>query len=282
MRAYFYLLPTYDYLLRNGGKITIKDGAYSTNIQTERYEPLYASYGTSHYDGDYLTVNGSEMLYKGAVLTDVIGYEQEAHNYLFHTELWSTEEIDAKIEALKRGEETVVFYADVTDEDALAQAARYASISFGDSWREDMYLPFAKDIKIAKVDKCPSKYYVMWYDRLGGVQCQPFSLEKQNTFSEGLEHRLNKDQYNRNRVLMPTVTPKWKLSTEAITDENYPIYESILVSPYVTLFDTDTNKAYNVIVTDSSYMEKTYRKNGNNPINFTITVELNKKQNILF
>lgn len=280
MPCTFYAMPTYDFLVTTGGKVKLQNGDRNHEIETSRYEPSYYGLGAMVYEGAEVSLNGLKSVLKEAVYTDTIQYVQDAETYLFHTGLWTAEEIAEKIENLQGGKETLVYY---TDNPAEAMF-NYTEVvrTFGDGWRDTVEIPVKMPITIAKVDECPARYYVMWYDRLGGIQSQPFSLESQNTFSEGLERRLNKDQYSRSRLLMPTVTPKWKLSSGPIKDECYPIYESLLVSPFVTLYDSKTGKAYNVIPTDGGYTEKTYRNQGKNPINFTVTLELNKQQNILY
>lgn len=132
--------------------------------------------------------------------------------------------------------------------------------------------------KIAKIDECAAEYYLLWYDRFGGIQCQPF--EGKNIYSESIGITEVRNQIGMRRVGSSNINPKWKLISNWITDEEYPIYESMFVSPYVTLYNSKTGALYSVMITDKEYTEKTYRNQNNNLVNLTINVELAKSQKI--
>lgn len=136
-----------------------------------------------------------------------------------------------------------------------------------------------KFFDVAVVDKCPAKYYLLWQDRMGGMQCQPFNMI--DTYSEGIEQKISEDYKGIKSVIGVNVTPKWKIQTGWINDELYPYYESIFVSPYLKLYNTDMDKMIDVVLTDSEYTEKTYLNQGKKKFNLELNVEQNKMQKVL-
>lgn len=134
--------------------------------------------------------------------------------------------------------------------------------------------------QMAVVDFCPKDYYVIWQDRYGGLQSQPFS--KTLTYSEDITHR-EIVSYNGYRSFGNSdIQPKWHLNTDWIDEKYYPIYESILISPYVRLYDTKEDKFYEILITDSSYTEKTFKNQQRQMFNFSIEAELAKTQSLLY
>lgn len=135
--------------------------------------------------------------------------------------------------------------------------------------------------RVCTVDvNCMSKYYVMWQDRYGGIQSQPF--DKIDTFTENISASKITNFRNEKNVSNVDVTPKWDVQTGWINEKYYPFYESILVSPYVVLYDTENDKSYNVIPTDNTFTEKTYRNQQNKLFNIKFSFELNKHQIIKY
>ena len=141
---------------------------------------------------------------------------------------------------------------------------------------EDYYVG---NCPVAIIDNCYSRYYLAWNDRYGDIQSQAFDGKVE--YSEDIETEEVKDYKHRRRVSHKTVQPKWVLNTKWLNERIYPIYESIFTSPYLLLYDSQQDKSWNVIVTDSEYKEKTY-KTEKNLFNFSITVEANKIQNSIF
>lgn len=140
--------------------------------------------------------------------------------------------------------------------------------------------PPYKITPIASIDYCPSKYYLQWRDRYGSMQMQPFN--KIDTYSEGFSRNETKDYRNNRSLANIAVQPKWKLNTGWLNDKVYPYYESIFVSPYLKLYDTQEDKAYDVMVTASDYTEKTFTNQSKQLFNLQLDVELNNTQNILY
>lgn len=143
---------------------------------------------------------------------------------------------------------------------------------------EDAYQSYP--IKVADIDLCPAKYYVLWYDRYGGLQCQPF--EGNTVVSTNNKRGVIKNTLGKERMGSNTVTTKWKLCSGWISDNEYPIYESILTSPSVILYDTENNVKHGVLVTNKDYTEKTYKNQGNKLNNFELEVEKNTVQRMFY
>ena len=59
------------------------------------------------------------------------------------------------------------------------------------------------------------------------------------------------------------------------------MYEAIYTSPYLLLYDTETDRSWNVILKDTDYKEKKYRDE-RKLFNLEITVENNLKENYIF
>lgn len=136
-----------------------------------------------------------------------------------------------------------------------------------------------ENIIIAEYDDCVADYYLIWCDRTGGYQCQPF--RKKSTLSEDIATSTLTNSYNEERPYLRSVTNKWTLNSDWLSYDEYQAYESIFTSPYTYLFDTKFNELTPVICTDKSWTEKT-NKNTNKPFNLKITVTENKKQNIIY
>lgn len=138
---------------------------------------------------------------------------------------------------------------------------------------------FINKLHLAKVDVCPKDYYVIWQDRYGGIQSQPFN--KVLTYTEDVQHKEIVSYRGYRSVGNTVVQPKWKLNTDWIYKKFYPIYESLLTSQYVRLYDVEQDKLYEILVTNNEYTEKTYN-NQKQLFNMSIDVELNKNQNMLY
>lgn len=132
---------------------------------------------------------------------------------------------------------------------------------------------------IAVLDSCYSRYYLAWMDRFGDVMSQPFAGKME--YTEDFERNEIKDYKLRRRVIHNEVQPKWRLNTKWLNEDIYPMYESIFTSPYLLLYDTETDRSWNVILSDSEYKEKTFNTE-KTLFNLEINVEANTKQNYIF
>lgn len=132
--------------------------------------------------------------------------------------------------------------------------------------------------RIAIIEACKSRYYLLWQDRFGSYQSQPFKgkLEYSENIvnSEYTNYKGERYKYN------VQVQPKWKINSGWITEDLYPFYESIYVSPILKLYDTETQTEYDVILNDN-YVEKKY-ENSKKMLNIQLNLEATEKQNITY
>lgn len=149
---------------------------------------------------------------------------------------------------------------------------------------DDIYETYVEEtipvqIKIADIDECPAKYYLQWIDRYKGVQCQPFSGKNAYEINYGVTNILSR--YNEKSPTAYNNTYQFEINTGWLTDDVYPLYESIFVSPQLKLYDTENDICHNVIVVDKNFKEKT-RKNQGKLYNFTLKLEINTDETILY
>ena len=132
--------------------------------------------------------------------------------------------------------------------------------------------------RIAIIEACKSRYYLLWQDRFGSYQSQPFKgkmeYSENITNSEYVSYTGERHKYN------VQVQPKWKINSGWITEDLYPFYESIYVSPILKLYDTETETEYDVILNDN-YVEKKY-VNSKSMLNLQLNLEATEKQNITY
>lgn len=162
------------------------------------------------------------------------------------------------------------------------------SYYFMDGWNSALnneyvykqYIASKNIIEVAKVDPCPSRYYLQWRDRYGSMQMQPFC--KVDTYSEDLTRTEIKNYQDTRSHSNISIQPKWKLNTKWLNNTVYPYYESLLVSPWIKMYDTKEDTVYDVIITSSDYTEKTFKNQSRQQFNLQIDVEAVNKQNILY
>lgn len=155
-----------------------------------------------------------------------------------------------------------------------------ANAALKTSSKYQQYIKSKNIIEVAKVDSCPARYYLQWRDRYGSMQMQPFNptIQYKQDFS-----RLETKNYRETRKLSNlSIQPKWTLNTGFLSDYKYPYYESLLVSPWIKLYDTQEDSIYDVIIKNTDYTEKTYLNQDANLFNLEIEVEQTDKQNILY
>ena len=133
--------------------------------------------------------------------------------------------------------------------------------------------------EVAKVDNCPAQYYLMWQDRAGSFQSQPF--DKVSTYSETFSNEYITNYKGVKRPTTITTSPKIKIQTGYIDEKLYPYYESIFTSPYLLLYDFNEDKSYLVNVT-GDYTEKTFKNQGRQMFNIQLDLEFAKNQNMIY
>lgn len=131
---------------------------------------------------------------------------------------------------------------------------------------------------IARLEVCHERYYLMWQDRFGSIQSQPFSDKA--TYSEDITNNEIQNYQNVRSKGSVVVQPKWKLNSGWIKEELFPIYESIYVSPILKLYDSVNDVTYDVIV-DANYVEKKF-ENEKRMLNIELELEATSKQNIIY
>jgi hypothetical protein len=110
-------------------------------------------------------------------------------------------------------------------------------------------------IPVAYLDDCPSDYYVIWQDRTGAYQCQPFS--KKSTYRENIDTSYLTNELGEERPYRKSIQSEWTLNSDWLTEEGYKAHESLLTSPKIHLFDTKNDMMWEVNCTNSQWEDKT-------------------------
>lgn len=121
--------------------------------------------------------------------------------------------------------------------------------------------------------------FLKWRDRLGSEQCQPFNHVL--TYSEGIKASELTDYTGKRYTYQVEVQPKFKVNSGWIADNLYPYYESIFVSPTLTLYDATHGVAYDVIITSRDYTEKTFENQSRQMFCLTLDLEVTTTQKII-
>lgn len=132
---------------------------------------------------------------------------------------------------------------------------------------------------LATIDLCPSRYYLIWMDRTGAYQCQRFN--KKVIHSENITNTDIVNYLDETRPAVKEVKDAWVVNSDWLTEREYKCYESIFVSPYIYLYDTETDEGYWVNITNKSWTEKT-KQNNKKPYNLTLNLESNRSQKIVY
>lgn len=133
--------------------------------------------------------------------------------------------------------------------------------------------------KVANVDLCPADYYLIWYDRTGAYQCQPFS--KKATKTEKFTHNNLVNVIEETRPYEKLVENSWTLNSDWVNDEEYKAFESIFTSPYHYLYDSKLNTGWWVNCSDKQWVQKTH-KNQKRLFNLTVNVTANKQERLVY
>ena len=132
--------------------------------------------------------------------------------------------------------------------------------------------------RIAIIEACKERYYLLWQDRYGSYQSQPFKGKMEYSEdianSEYVSYTGERYKYN------VQVQPKWKINSGWLKEDLFPFYESIYVSPILRLYDTETETEYDVIINDN-YVEKKY-VNEKKLLSIELNLEATEKQNITY
>lgn len=167
-------------------------------------------------------------------------------------------------------------YYNITEESHTLYYTGYIRNNYSDGV---LYREIDKAVPVAYIDECPAEYYLIWIDRTGAYQCQPFSGK--NTLSESISTSYIDGTIDFKKVSDKNITCKWNLNTSWLSEDEYKAYESLLTSKYVYLFNTEYDEGYDVIVDTNSWTEKT-RRNRDKMYNLTISVKTAQTQNIIY
>lgn len=133
--------------------------------------------------------------------------------------------------------------------------------------------------KVAEIKSCKERYYLLWQDRYGSYQSQPFKGKME--YSEDITNDEILSYTGRRRKSNVTVQPKWKLNSGWLKEKLFPFYESIYVSPILKLYDTKTGHEYDVILEDTPYVEKKYI-NDKKLLSIELNLQATETQNIIY
>ena len=148
-----------------------------------------------------------------------------------------------------------------------------------DTTKDKAYIGPDNNHIFTQIDMCPAQYYVQWIDRYGTYQCQPFS--KISTFSNDYSTTLMISYDKVKKPIFKEVKSTWNLNSEYISEDKLPYYESLFVSPKVILYDAKNDMSYNVVLTDTKFVEKTFANQQRRMFNLQITLEKANDQYIL-
>ena len=132
--------------------------------------------------------------------------------------------------------------------------------------------------RIAIIEACKERYYLLWQDRYGSYQSQPFKGKME--YSENIENSEYVSYTGKRYKYNVQVQPKWKINSGWLKEDLFPFYESIYVSPILKLYDTQTETEYDVILNDN-YVEKKY-VNEKKLLSIELNLEAIEKQNITY
>ena len=133
--------------------------------------------------------------------------------------------------------------------------------------------------KVAEIKSCKERYYLLWQDRYGSYQSQPFKGKME--YSEDITNEEILSYTGRRRKSNVIVQPKWKLNSGWLKEKLFPFYESIYVSPILKLYDTKTGQEYDVILEDTPYVEKKYL-NDKKLLSIELNLQATETQNIIY
>lgn len=132
----------------------------------------------------------------------------------------------------------------------------------------------------AHIDHCPARYYLVWQDRYGGTQSQPFTGTC--TYAESISRTETLKSNNARQISGANVQPKFTITSNWLNFKTLPYFEGLFVSPWLQLWDTETGRSFDVVVTDSEFTESTFKSNNRQMYSYTLNLETAKKQNIVW
>lgn len=138
-------------------------------------------------------------------------------------------------------------------------------------------------VKVAKIDECDTRFYLSWFDRMGGVQMQPFNKGYKRTSQYDTVNKVN--QYGEEEKIAITVNDVFELNTGWVNENLLPYYEGLFISPFVSLYEKDEwgiGTHYKCVVENKEFEYKTFKNQGRQLFNLKVTVRISQKENILY
>ena len=133
-------------------------------------------------------------------------------------------------------------------------------------------------LRVANIDECPADYYLIWMDRSGAYQCQPFTKKVSRT--ENITTTTVMNMLDESRPAITTIKNTWTLNSDWLNKDEYNAFESLFVSPYLYLYDTKIDKGYWVNCDTKQWTSKT--KFDKKLHNLSVTVSSIAPQNIVY
>lgn len=166
-------------------------------------------------------------------------------------------------------------YKGLTDN---AEKIMFTGVSY-DAPVDEYNADISKGVDLAYVDECPADYYLIWIDRTGGYQSQPFTGKV--TLTEDISTKYKYDIINTESPIEKSVVDNWSLNSNWLTYDEYKAYESIFTSKYLYLFNTKLDEGYEVIIDNKSWTEKV-KENKDKMFNLNIECHSALPQKILY
>ena len=132
--------------------------------------------------------------------------------------------------------------------------------------------------KVAEFDD-HSRYFLIWITRDNDYMCRPFC--KRYDLKESVETSYRVDVNNHSIPYQKSSEFEWTLNSDWLTYNEHNVYESLMISQYVYLYDNETEKLFPVNITDSKWSHKN-EQNNKKPFNLTVTAKLNQKSNLIY
>lgn len=132
--------------------------------------------------------------------------------------------------------------------------------------------------KVANIDDCPADYYLIWMDRTGAYQCQPFTKKVSRT--ENITSTTVINMLDESRPAITSIKNTWTLNSDWLNKDEYDAFESIFVSPYLYLYDAKIDKGYWVNCDTKQWTSKT--KFDKKLFNLSLSVSSIASQNIIY
>ena len=132
-------------------------------------------------------------------------------------------------------------------------------------------------IPFATFDECYSHYYLVRMTR----SCTPvcYGFDGNTVFSQDFENTYMTSKYGNDILKIQTVSNKWELKSGVIDKNTYSVMEDIYTSPFLLLYDTQTDKYTYVKCEDNSFTRKNSVKEDQRPFTFTVNLtEVHKKE----